>query len=141
MNVSAMKKIFDPLRPSQTAIFCGIVCLLFCGTAGLANADTDNSVDQDFAELSGLLQGSWRVENEVILDDAEHGQTRGELAVAYATITPNPAGTVLRWDVEFGSDGTHGLVSVHRGTGEIRSFHTAADGGHWELLISKISQI
>ena len=137
MNVSAMGKRFGRQITSQSAIFCGIACLFLCGTSGIANADTDNSVDQDFAELSGLLQGSWRVENQVILDDAEHGQTRGELAVAYATITPNPAGTVLRWDVEFGSDGTHGLVSVHRGTGEIRSFHTAADGGHWELIISK----
>lgn len=139
----ALKKVDrHTLISTHMPIIAVITALSLCCMPNMANAEDTKSAEkrsaaQDFAELIELLQGSWRLENTAIRDDSEHGQTKGDLVVAYATITPNPAGTVLQWDVQFGSDGTRGLVSVTPGTNQIRSFHTAPDGGHWELIISK----
>ena len=137
MSFTALKHGYQSRIPTQTVITCGITALILCMIPGIAKAEEKKSAAKDFAELSELLQGSWRVENTVILDDPEHGKAKGELAVGYATITPNPSGTVLQWNVQFGSDGTRALVSVNRGTNQIHSFHTAPDGGHWELIISR----
>ena len=135
MLTSRLKR--NSIKSVHLVLLCGIICLVFAGMQPAAKAEENHTADADFADLVELLRGSWRVENKVILDNPEQGESKGEQAIAYATISPNASGTVLRWDVEMGGDTTHGLVSVHRGTGEIRSFHTASDGGHWELLISK----
>ena len=122
-----------------TAVITG---LLLCSLPITANAEDKKPADsrsasQEFAELTELMKGSWRVENTAMRDDPEHGQKKGDPVVAYATITPNLAGTVLQWDVQFGSDVTRGLVSVTPGSNQIRSFNTAPDGAHWELIISQ----
>ena len=137
MSLALLKRGHHSRIPTRAAFIRGITALVLCSTPLISQAQDTKSAEKDFAELTELLQGSWRLENTAILDDPEHGQTKGDLVVAYATITPNPAGTVLQWDVQFGSDGTRGLVSVTRGNNQIRSFNTAPDGGHWEMIISR----
>lgn len=127
----------NPLIPTRNSVFSAIIALALCSVANVVTAEDKKSVDQDFADLIELLQGSWRLENTAIKDDPEHGQKKGDQVIAYATIKPNPAGTVLQWDTQFGADGTHALVSVIPGTQQIRSFHTAPDGAHWELHLSR----
>ncbi|MDB4749398.1 hypothetical protein OAF83_00690 [Rubripirellula sp.] len=139
----ALKKVSrHTLISTRLPIIAVIAALLLCSMPTAAKAEEKKSAEsrsasEDFAELTELLRGSWRLENTAIRDDPEHGQTKGDQVVAYATITPNRAGTVLKWDVQFGSDGTSALVSVTPGTNQIRSFHAAPDGGHWELIISR----
>ncbi len=142
MRLALNKDDLYPLILSQkSSIISAIMALVLFSMPNLTIAEDkkseEQSVEEDFAQLIELLHGSWRLENTAIKDDQEHGQTKGDLVVGYATIRPNPAGTVLRWDSEFGSDGTHALVSVIPGSKQIRSFHTAPDGAHWELIISR----
>ncbi len=142
MSVALNKANRRSLVPARISIITVITALLLCSLPNAVKAEDKQSAEsrsagEEFAQLIELLKGSWRLENTAIRDDAEHGQTQGDLVVAYATITPNPAGTVLKWDVQFGSDGTSALVSVTPGTNQIRSFHASPDGGHWELIISR----
>ena len=139
----AFKKVSQhPLIPSWMPIIPVITALALCSMPNAAKAEDNppaksRSAVQEFAKLTELMRGSWRVENTAMRDAPEHGQKIGDPVIAYATITPNPAGTVLQWDVQFGSDVTRGLVSLTLGTNQIRSFNTAPDGAHWELIISQ----
>ena len=139
----AFKKVSQhTLIPTRIPSIAVITALLLCSMPNAAKAEDEKpaksrSAAQEFAKLTELMRGSWRVENTAMRDDPEHGQKIGDPVVAYATITPNPAGTVLQWDTHFGSDVTRGLVSVTPGSNQIRSFNTAPNGAHWELIISQ----
>ena len=132
-----MKTLGSAIPYARLATPLAVLALLSFGFNGSLNAQEAASAEKDFAELVDSLRGSWQVKNSAVLDLPERGISKGQQLDSYATIEASQSGTILQWNTVVGSEVTRGLISVDRGGNQIRSFHTAPDGGHWEMVIAK----
>ncbi len=132
-----MKTLVSAIPYARLTTPLAVLTLIIFWFNGLANAQEATSAEKDFAELVESLRGSWQVKNTAVLDMPQRGISKGQQLDSYATIEVSQSGTVLQWNTLVGSEITRGMISVDRGGNQIRSFHTAPDGGHWEMVINK----